>query len=127
MMIDIDNFKSINDIHGHLAGDHVLKRVASIISQNIRGIDIPARYGGDEFAIIFSYTDIANACAIAERIRALTAEKPMVYGKKNLLITLSIGIMQYKVDLSLTEFIKKVDQTLYRAKFMGRNRIATEI
>ena len=122
-MIDVDNFKYINDIHGHLAGDYVLKRVAAIIKENVRGIDIPARYGGDEFAIIVSYTDLDDACVIADRIRKLTAEKKMVYGKKELSVTLSMGLMQYKADLTLTDLIKQVDDALYRAKFKGRNRI----
>jgi len=123
IMIDIDNFKLINDIHGHLAGDHVLRSVSAIIKENIRGLDIPARYGGDEFALICTYADIDAACAIAERIREITARKPLAYGKKKLSVTLSMGLMQYKTDLSITDFIKQVDDALYRAKFMGRNRI----
>jgi len=123
IMMDVDNFKHINDIYGHLAGDHVLKRVASIIKENIRGIDIPARYGGDEFTVIFPHTDLENVRNIADRIRKLTAEKEMIYGKKKISVTVSIGLMQYKPDLSLTELIKQVDEALYKAKFKGRNRI----
>jgi diguanylate cyclase (GGDEF)-like protein len=122
IMIDIDNFKLINDIHGHLAGDHVLRKVAGIIRENIRGLDIPARYGGDEFALIVTYADIDAAVAIAERIRKAAAQKPVAYAKKQLAVTLSMGLMQYRTELSLTQFIKKVDDALYRAKFMGRNR-----
>jgi diguanylate cyclase (GGDEF)-like protein len=123
LMLDIDNFKMINDVYGHQLGDHILVEVARIIRLNIRDSDIPARYGGDEFAVILAEADIERARLVAERIREMVAEETFSYEDKKLRVSLSIGASQYRAGQSLTECVCLADKALYEAKARGRNRV----
>lgn len=126
LMMDIDEFKTINDTIGHYKGDEVLRKVAEIIQSSIREIDLAARYGGDEFAIVFPYTHIEGALLAAERIhRNLTSDKITVEGiEKAFSINTSIGLSTYPDSAeSLVEMINIADAMLYRAKKNGKNRI----
>jgi two-component system cell cycle response regulator len=126
LMMDIDEFKTINDTVGHYKGDEVLRKVADIIQSSIREIDLAARYGGDEFAIVFPYTQIDGALLAAERIqRNLGSNKIIVEGiEKPLSINTSIGLSTYPGSaISLVEMINVADAMLYRAKKNGKNRI----
>ena len=115
--IDIDLFKSYNDISGHAAGDRLLKQIAQVIKSTIRGIDVAFRYGGDEFAVIISHTNVDDAWNVAERMRARTAESLLVN------VTMSIGLASWPNDgLSADELIKASDTALYHAKRTGGNR-----
>jgi len=125
IMTDVDKFKTFNDVYGHQVGDEVLRMAASIIRQNIRETDIPARYGGDEFAVILSQTDIEHARIVAERIRRMVEGSTLECGDKTLSLTLSIGITEYRPGMSVIEFVNEADRSLYEAKSQGRNRIAT--
>lgn len=126
MMIDLDRFKIINDTHGHLFGDTVLRRSAEIIRRNIRETDFPTRYGGDEFLIILPHTGTKRAKFLAKRIHSDLKSHPFLppEGEK-LYQTASIGIATYpysEID-DRESLIKLVDECMYKAKEQGRDRI----
>ncbi len=123
LMIDIDNFKIINDRYGHQAGDKALKSVADILKFNMRLVDITARYGGEEFAIILPETPLEGARIAAERLRRVVENSVKVNNAK---VTISIGIASCdKLNTPLTpeQLIKQADEQLYRAKYEGRNKV----
>ncbi len=123
LMIDLDCFKSYNDIHGHLLGDRILKRAGEIFRNNIRVIDVPARYGGDEFAAILPKSSIDNALRIANRLRnAIESE----FNNEGIPITCSIGVAVWPTDgLMKDVLIHAADSALYQAKKIGRNTVYT--
>jgi diguanylate cyclase len=129
LVLDIDHFKIFNDAHGHLVGDEVLKFVARIIKENVRGRDFIARYGGEEFVVLLPCTPLNGAKILAENIRRYfeqanlkTVDKSKALGR----ITLSIGIACYVPGEVLDDFVGRADKALYHAKSSGRNRVATE-
>ncbi|MBS0245885.1 MAG: PleD family two-component system response regulator [Proteobacteria bacterium] len=129
LILDIDFFKSINDGHGHDAGDDVLREFAVRIRKSIRNIDLACRYGGEEFVIVMPETDIAVAGMVAERIRRKIAAEPFAIqqGEKRLDVTLSIGIAALgAAGDNAAAMLKRADQALYRAKRDGRNRVVQE-
>ena len=122
LMIDIDNFKQINDTLGHLFGDTILNKLGKLIKTEIRETDMAARYGGEEFAIVMSNTGLKEAVRIAERIRQ--SIQAYSFDTENFLTTVSIGIALYPLDAhSLNELIEKSDNSLYKAKRDGKNRV----
>jgi two-component system cell cycle response regulator len=122
-MFDIDHFKHVNDTYGHLAGDHVLRHLASTVKNNIRREDILARYGGEEFAIIFPEIDLQGARCIADKLRKLVAGTPFKFEDTDIVITISLGVASCHENLhEPTEFIRLADEKLYEAKQTGRNR-----
>lgn len=125
MMIDLDNFKEINDQFGHQAGDVVLKEVSSLLARSLREIDIPVRYGGDEVAIILPETIMEQAFFAAKRIKKLLEERPVKFGKHSIQVTASFGISSSPDSgiKSVEEMIAAADKSLYEAKRYGRNRI----
>lgn len=125
MMIDIDYFKDINDVYGHLAGDQTIKDVANIISSNIRVEDTVARYGGEEFAVIIYDISEDNVNNIAMRLcDAVEKHSFVVPDSDNILSkTISIGLAKYSESYSLKQFISKADTALYEAKNGGRNKL----
>lgn len=129
LVLDIDYFKSINDTHGHDAGDDVLREFALRIKKSIRGIDLACRYGGEEFVVVMPETDMAVAAMVAERLRRRIATEPFAIqqGSRNLTVTISIGIAALggKAD-SAAAVLKRADQALYRAKRDGRNRVVPD-
>ena len=129
LILDIDFFKSINDGHGHDAGDDVLREFALRIRKSIRNIDLACRYGGEEFVIVMPETDMAVATMVAERLRRRIATEPFAIqqGAKQLEVTLSIGIaaLSGEGDTAAT-ILKRADQALYRAKREGRNRVVAD-
>jgi len=123
MMFDLDNFKSYNDLYGHLEGDKVLKKMGEIVSHSIRfNVDSGYRYGGDEFAILLIGASVDQAMAIAERIRFFIEQAE--FQKKT---TVSIGLSEYRDPLDLEGFVKSADDAMYIAKHSGGNRIHTNI
>jgi diguanylate cyclase (GGDEF)-like protein len=124
LMIDIDFFKSLNDTYGHMAGDDILKKIASRLTENVRNIDFVARYGGEEFVIILPGTPAEGAVLSAERIRK-TIEYPQIrVVEEGAPLTVSIGVATYPGDASGREdLIEKADRALYAAKNAGRNRV----
>ncbi len=129
LILDIDFFKSINDGHGHDAGDDVLREFAMRIRKSIRNIDLACRYGGEEFVIVMPETDMAVASMVAERIRRRIATEPfpIQQGTKNLEVTISIGIASLNgADDNAAAMLKRADTALYRAKRDGRNRVVQD-
>ncbi|MBN1423665.1 diguanylate cyclase [Candidatus Fermentibacteria bacterium] len=123
MILDLDHFKEVNDIHGHLVGDRVLATVATILRHTIRATDVAGRYGGEEFCVVLPETDVAGACLMAERIRvALEAIRVELPGGQVLRITGSIGVAQ-ACSTSTDALIARADAALYEAKRAGRNRV----
>jgi two-component system, cell cycle response regulator len=129
LVLDIDYFKSINDTHGHDAGDDVLREFALRIKRSIRGIDLACRYGGEEFVIVMPETDMAVAAMVAERLRRRIAAEPFAIqnGARTIPVTISIGIAALRgKDDSAATVLKRADQALYRAKRDGRNRVVPD-
>lgn len=120
VIIDIDHFKSINDTHGHLAGDSVLKEISTIIKQNIRSTDIFARWGGEEFMLLLPQTSQGNACTVAEKLRGLIEKYQFTQVGH---ITASFGISQFSNGNTQESLIQRCDDALYEAKHLGRNRV----
>jgi two-component system cell cycle response regulator len=129
LVLDIDYFKSINDTHGHDAGDDVLREFALRIKRSIRGIDLACRHGGEEFVVVMPETDMAVAAMVAERLRRRIAAEPFAIaeGARQIPVTISIGIagLRGKQDTAAT-LLKRADQALYRAKRDGRNRVVPD-
>jgi diguanylate cyclase (GGDEF)-like protein len=124
IMFDIDKFKDINDTFGHLAGDSVLKQLASTIKSRIRREDILSRYGGEEFSIILPEIDTENALNFAEKIRALVQKAVFKFEDTRIPVTISIGVASINTELrEPQEFVKIADANLYQAKARGRNRV----
>ena len=120
IMMDVDLFKSYNDIYGHLAGDNVLRKVGEYIVNSIRGIDLAFRYGGEEFTVILPGTQIEDAYRVAERIRKTIETKSSL---KAMPITVSLGVSNWPSDgIMKEEIIGRADEALYLAKQLGRNR-----
>ena len=129
LVLDIDYFKSVNDTHGHDAGDDVLREFATRVRKSIRGIDLACRYGGEEFVIVMPETDMAVATIVAERLRRRIASErfPIQQGTKSIEVTISIGIATLDVaDDNAASILKRADQALYRAKRDGRNRVVAD-
>jgi two-component system cell cycle response regulator len=128
MMLDIDYFKSINDSHGHDAGDDVLREFAIRVRTSIRGIDLACRYGGEEFVIVMPETDLHVAAMVAERLRNSIAGEPFAVNKasKRIQVTISIGLTTSEAtDEAVSDVLKRADTALYRAKHDGRNRVVS--
>lgn len=126
MLIDLDNFKSINDTFGHETGDNILIATAACLADHSRANDILCRYGGEEFLIILPETNIDEAITIAERHRkALTKLSVPLAGNKNLHITASFGVSEIRADESERTLMKHADVALYKAKHLGKNRVCS--
>jgi diguanylate cyclase (GGDEF)-like protein len=126
LMLDIDHFKKINDVHGHLAGDYVLKEVARLIQHRIRRDEVLARYGGEEFAIILPETNLEGARALAEGLRERIEQSRFVFQGEIIRVTISIGGALLEDDKVSTDLIGRADEKLYAAKRAGRNRVFVE-
>lgn len=126
VMIDLDMFKNINDIYGHLTGDSILKQIGSLLNREIRSDDILARFGGDEFILLLPKTSINQASLVAERIRIAIAKTFFKTSKDNYTnTTASFGITELNQSDSIESFINRADKALYIAKHQGKNQIFT--
>ncbi|MFO0552608.1 MAG: GGDEF domain-containing protein [Polyangiaceae bacterium] len=124
LMFDIDFFKRINDVHGHLAGDFVLKEIARTVQGRIRRDEVFARYGGEEFAIILPETPIDGAVSLAETLRQRVEENVFTFQADTIKVTISVGAAQLgDNDKVANDLIKRADELLYTAKRTGRNRV----
>lgn len=127
-MLDIDHFKLINDTHGHLAGDEVLRSTAKHLENMGRSTDTLGRYGGEEFAVLLPETTIDGALTCAERVIASIENATISYGKTSIRVTISVGIAQFHSDMiRYEELIKEADDALYEAKNAGRNCVRCAI
>jgi len=123
ILLDIDHFKKVNDTYGHLVGDEVLQELSRRIQQVIRGDELFARFGGEEFAVLVSDGDLAEARELAERCFATVGSQPFDTSTGRIVVTISVGIAEFKGDGTANSLIERADQKLYRAKQTGRNQI----
>lgn len=128
IMIDVDDFKKFNDRYGHLFGDTILKEVTNIFDHCVRTIDVLGRYGGDEFIILLPEANPDTAKVVAERIKKALGEHTILYKKKPLKVTVSMGVHYFEdlTNVDKKDFIEKIDQALYLAKTSGKNRVASK-
>ena len=125
ILMDIDNFKSLNDTYGHLFGDKILSGIGEIIKLAIRTQDTAYRYAGDEFTIILPETELEMAISVAERVRqAIEIETQALSYPKPLKVTVSIGVVEYLTDEDIKSFVHRADSAMYVSKKRGRNKIS---
>ena len=125
LILDIDFFKKVNDTWGHEVGNQALQHIAALLKQQVRKLDIPCRYGGEEFAVILPSTPLVAAMDVAERLRHTIEQNPLLFTEGELKITVSIGAESYREGMLLSgdEFFHLADGYLYQAKQDGRNRV----
>jgi diguanylate cyclase (GGDEF)-like protein len=123
LMMDVDDFKQVNDSYGHDAGDAVLREMATLIRRQVREEDIAARYGGEEFCILLPETSLKEATGVAERLRQAIAENPMPAEAGTQRITVSVGVSQLRADDRNTEVFSRADAAMYAAKAAGGNQL----
>jgi len=123
IILDIDNFKSVNDQYGHSIGDEVIRSTATLTSGCIRSTDILFRYGGEEFVILLSNTDIDGAVYLAERIRRSVANANVRFDDKLIKSSISLGVAELKAEELNAAFFSRADKALYDAKNSGKNRV----
>lgn len=123
MMLDIDDFKIVNDTYGHATGDRAIQLMVDACASNLRDEDIFGRLGGDEFSILLPTTSLAKASVVAERIRNAIAQSLLSDRGRKIQLTVSIGIAQADLDATIHDVLRQADQALYIAKKLGRNRV----
>jgi two-component system cell cycle response regulator len=129
LMVDLDEFKTINDSYGHLVGDQVLKLVAARLRHNLRTDDIPYRYGGDEFVIVLNHTDFEEAVQVASRLCQIGSQNPLRVDDHLMLpITISVGVavLTPEDDVIGMNLLERADRNLLEAKATGRNRVVSD-
>ena len=125
-MVDIDHFKQINDTHGHVAGDEVLRKLAMELRNHIRHPDVIGRYGGEEFLVVLPHSTIKAAAEQAERLCNYVQSLVIPSGENEIRITVSMGVAQYRIHREdWQSFLSRADAALYQAKNGGRNRWVT--
>ena len=122
-VIDLDYFKRINDSYGHIAGDDVLKQVVKLIQRHVRTTDCFARFGGEEFALVYTLTELEEAQQSAERLRQEVSTTAMACDAFTIYTSVSIGIAEYRSGENITELMRRADQAMYIAKSGGRDRV----
>ncbi|PHS71441.1 MAG: GGDEF domain-containing protein [Methylophaga sp.] len=122
IVLDIDHFKAVNDNYGHSSGDKALQALAKAITNTMRTSDIAFRFGGEEFTLILSNTDVEAARLVAERIRVAVSQLTCNDGKRTFGFTISLGISQFKHGENCAELFDRADKALYQAKKQGRNQ-----
>jgi diguanylate cyclase (GGDEF)-like protein len=127
LVIDLDNFKTINDTYGHAAGDLALQQIASILKEAVRRSDTVFRYGGEEFLVLLPETDLDGATALGEKIRASASSRPFGDGERIFNLTLSAGASSLCAGESGNDMIARADMALYQAKEQGRNRVESVV
>ncbi|MDD2829077.1 MAG: GGDEF domain-containing protein [Sulfuricurvum sp.] len=127
LMLDIDNFKSINDHFGHIAGDKILIFLSKLLKKALRDGDKVYRFGGEEFLILLNRTDIEGAQLIAERLLTLCRQNKPLYQNEQISVTISLGLTQLRDDDTMDSLIQRSDNALYRAKENGKDRYEMEL
>ena len=126
IMADLDDFKQINDNHGHLVGDRLLANTSLAIRNNLRGVDFAARYGGEEFAIICPETELGGATQVAQRLREAVDQTEFTVKGKLINVSMSLGVATFRCGEESDLLIERADQALYLAKDLGKNRVCCE-
>lgn len=127
IMLDLDHFKTINDLHGHATGDQALVQVANLLAQSCRGGDVLARWGGEEFLLLLPETGITKAQALAERLRVEIQVLELAQSHQKLSLSASFGVIERSSQGQLEQLINQADRLLYVAKHSGRNRVCSEV
>ena len=123
-MIDVDDFKRVNDTYGHLAGDRALQVISEVSLHNLRQTDTIARFGGDEFVVLFPYAGAQHVHECVERIRRILADTPVIYADYELRISVSAGTATFNSShTELDSLLQQADNALYQAKSAGKNRV----
>lgn len=124
VLFDIDHFKRINDTFGHLAGDAVLRQVGALVKSKVRHTDLPARTGGEEFAVILPEVGVAGAAQLADKLRRAVEESTFRFEGTVIPVTISLGVAEWSPRMnSADELVKRADEKLYEAKRSGRNQV----
>lgn len=123
VLMDLDHFKHVNDVHGHAGGDEVLRRFAEVARAQLRGTDVLARWGGEEFLLMLGATDAEQAQPCVQRVLSRLAATPFVAGARDFRVTCSAGLAECRGGESIVGAIERADKALYRAKAEGRNRL----
>jgi diguanylate cyclase (GGDEF)-like protein len=123
VMADVDHFKRVNDLHGHATGDRVLRAVAAQLTEQLRGHDAVARWGGEEFLLLLPETDAATACEVAERLRAAAEARLAEAAGLGAGVTLTFGVAVFERGIRVADCLKRADEALYAGKRAGRNRV----
>jgi diguanylate cyclase (GGDEF)-like protein len=124
-LLDVDHFKRVNDEYGHAAGDRVLVSLAKLLGQQLRASDLAARWGGEEFVVAYTSTDLAGARTATERLRRALEEAPILdKSGERVPVTASIGVAFWTAGESLESLVSRADQAMYAAKTAGRNRVS---
>ncbi len=125
-MLDVDHFKAVNDAHGHGAGDETLRHVAEVVRSSVREVDLCARYGGDEFAVLLPHTALDKAVVVMERIRVKVLQARSSWAGEGASVSISVGIASTEAPELKTpdELVEAADRALYEAKRQGRDRVA---
>ncbi|WP_290905058.1 GGDEF domain-containing protein [Aquabacterium sp.] len=126
LMLDVDHFKAINDRHGHLVGDEVLRHLSAVMTEHLRDDALLARYGGEEFTVLLPVRSRQDAETVAERLRQAIEAQPCESRAGRIRVTVSIGVAFHQTALSLDEVLSRADTRLYEAKQAGRNRVICE-
>jgi len=124
LLIDLDHFKKVNDVHGHRVGDQILKRVTDIVNLRIRVTDSLYRIGGEEFVVVLEGQDTARAEHLAEQLRTLVHENELVPDRS---LTISLGVAELIADETANDWMHRADQALYDAKRAGRNTTSVAV
>ncbi len=124
---DLDRYKQVNDDHGHQAGDKVLMRVGDLMRQELRRADVAARYGGDEFVMIFPHTDLEGAITLIERVRERLKGLAFIGPRGSFSVTGSFGVAEFTPGMRPADLVAAADRALYGAKSAGRDRVHSEV
>ena len=122
-LLDVDNFKMLNDTHGHAVGDHALKHLAEVVRATVRPTDTVARYGGEEFVVLLPNTAVNEACEVMTRVQRQLTRNFFLQDNARLLITFSAGVAQRIAGEPHGEALVRADQALYQAKGTGKNKV----
>ena len=122
-MADVDHFKRVNDLHGHAAGDRVLRAVAGQFTEQLRAHDAVARWGGEEFLLLLPETDAATAFEVAQRLRAVAEARLAEAAAIAETVTMTFGVAMFERGTRVGDCLKRADDALYAGKAAGRNRV----
>ena len=125
-VLDLDNFKRLNDTYGHQAGDDALIHLTRVVKKTLRPTDIVARFGGEEFIVLYSDTALEPAVEITRRLQRELTKRYFLHNNERLLITFSAGVAQFKPGETQEQVFARADKAMYQAKLQGKNRVVAD-